>query len=250
MRRSYEDLQPLPRIFTKVIFTHGEPGALYRHHQLKANQTPIRMENLMNGDNHRSDQREYIIIQSKESRRILIKLEAPATTSKPKEVQAHTPEDNMYRANRKGFLEDDDSSDDSISIMLERPACDKSLQNCRLNCSNEARILEEEPLNKVKRSNKPKRSKQKSWEKWSTLGEPSGKLDYYYDWDDDERNGGKILVLQEQYLENQQDFPDEYLPQWDDQPAIQKQELEMEWANPFAAKCGEEHTSLHLSKNE
>nr|GEU81998.1 reverse transcriptase domain-containing protein [Tanacetum cinerariifolium] len=46
-----------------------------------------------------------------------------------------------------------------------------------------ARILEEEPLNKVKRSNKPKRSRQRSWEKWSTLGEPSGKWDYYVRYD-------------------------------------------------------------------
>ncbi|GJW70532.1 hypothetical protein Tco_0127449 [Tanacetum coccineum] len=46
-------------------------------------------------------------------------------------------------------------------------------------CLNEARILEEEPLNKVRRSNKPKRSKQRPSEKWSTLGEPSGKWDYY-----------------------------------------------------------------------
>ncbi|GKB76797.1 hypothetical protein Tco_0943692, partial [Tanacetum coccineum] len=92
-------------------------------------------------------------------------------------------------------------------------------------------------LNKAKRSNKPKRSKQRSWEKWSTLGEPSGKWDYYVrydtptntvpieeitatgwgdefsdneattgkvtiidekeDWDNDERSGGKILALQE-----------------------------------------------------
>ncbi|GJX30291.1 hypothetical protein Tco_0238370 [Tanacetum coccineum] len=50
-------------------------------------------------------------------------------------------------------------------------------------CLNEARILEEEPLNKVRRSNKPKRSKQKSSEKWSTLGEPSGKWDYYVRYD-------------------------------------------------------------------
>ncbi|GKD99108.1 hypothetical protein Tco_1383005, partial [Tanacetum coccineum] len=50
-------------------------------------------------------------------------------------------------------------------------------------CLNEARILEEEPLNKVRRSNKPKRSKQKSGEKWSTLGEPSGKWDYYVRYD-------------------------------------------------------------------
>ncbi|GKA29582.1 putative polyprotein [Tanacetum coccineum] len=44
LRRSHEDFQPLPRIFTKAIFTHEEPGALYRHYQLKANQTPIRMD--------------------------------------------------------------------------------------------------------------------------------------------------------------------------------------------------------------
>ncbi|GJR29796.1 hypothetical protein Tco_1106028 [Tanacetum coccineum] len=40
-----------------------------------------------------------------------------ATTSKPKEVQDYTQEDNTYRYNRKRFLEDDDSSDDSIFIV-------------------------------------------------------------------------------------------------------------------------------------
>ncbi|GJU74424.1 hypothetical protein Tco_1265829 [Tanacetum coccineum] len=50
-------------------------------------------------------------------------------------------------------------------------------------CLNEPRILEEEPLNKAKRSDKPKQSKQRSWEKWSTLGEPSGKWDYYVRYD-------------------------------------------------------------------
>ncbi|GJV96658.1 hypothetical protein Tco_1548235 [Tanacetum coccineum] len=49
-------------------------------------------------------------------------------------------------------------------------------------------------------------------------------IDEKEDWDDDERSGGKILVLQEQFSQNQQDFLDEYLPQWDDQLAIQKQE--------------------------
>ncbi|GJW50691.1 Orf y, partial [Tanacetum coccineum] len=44
IRRSYEDFQPLPRIFTKTIFTPEEPGALYKRYQLKANQTPIRMD--------------------------------------------------------------------------------------------------------------------------------------------------------------------------------------------------------------
>ncbi|GJT32714.1 hypothetical protein Tco_0923133 [Tanacetum coccineum] len=68
------------------------------------------------------------------------------------------------------------------------------------------------------------------------------------DWDDDERGGGKILVLQEQFSQNQQDFLDEYLPQWDDQLAIQKHKLEMEWENPFVAKHVEDYTVLHLSK--
>nr|GFC89974.1 hypothetical protein [Tanacetum cinerariifolium] len=36
------------------------------------------------------------------------------------------------------------------------------------------------------------------------------------DWDDDERSGGKNLVIQEKLTQNQQDFLDEYLPQWDD----------------------------------
>ncbi|GKA42590.1 hypothetical protein Tco_0735250 [Tanacetum coccineum] len=44
LRRSHEDFQPLLRIFTKAIFTHEEPGALYRHYQLKANQASFRMD--------------------------------------------------------------------------------------------------------------------------------------------------------------------------------------------------------------
>nr|GEV55789.1 retrotransposon protein, putative, Ty3-gypsy subclass [Tanacetum cinerariifolium] len=44
LRRSHEDSQPLPRIFTKAIFIHKEPGALYKHYQLKANQASIRMD--------------------------------------------------------------------------------------------------------------------------------------------------------------------------------------------------------------
>ncbi|GJR57814.1 hypothetical protein Tco_1499976 [Tanacetum coccineum] len=46
------------------------------------------------------------------------------------------------------------------------------------------------------------------------------------------------------------DFLDEYLPQWDDQLAIQKQKSKIKWENPFAAKRSENHTVLHLSKNE
>ncbi|GJZ05599.1 hypothetical protein Tco_0539392 [Tanacetum coccineum] len=155
----------------------------------------------------------------------------------------------------------DEDEEHFIGICLQDPhaqhiPCDICF--CE-DCLNEARTLEEEPLNKVKRSNKPKRSKQRSWEKWSTLGEPSGKWDYYVseatlgkvtildkkdDWDDDERGEGKILVLEEQFSQNQQDFLDEYLPQWDAQLAIQKHKSEMKWENPFAAKSGEDHTMM------
>lgn len=151
-------------------------------------------------------------------------------------------------------------------------------------CLNEARILEDEPLNQARRSNKPRQSKHR----WSTLGEPSGKWDYYVkydvpeittpieeiaatgwgdefsddeiapgkvaimeessDWDDDERSGGKILVQREEFSKNQQEFLDEYLPQWNDKFATQKSESE--WENPFAAKHGEDHTILHISKED
>ncbi|GJV64983.1 hypothetical protein Tco_1475811 [Tanacetum coccineum] len=186
----------------------------------------------------------------------------------------------------------DEDEEHFIGICLQTPQEEHISYDvcfCK-NYLNEARILEEEPLNKVRRSNKPKRSKQRSWERWSTLGEPSGKWDYYVkydappdttpieeiaatgwgdefsddevtpgkvtileersDWDDDERSGGKVLVIQERLAQNQQEFLDEYLPQWDEHLAIQKQELESEWENPFAAKRGENHTILHLSKEE
>ncbi|GJX49228.1 hypothetical protein Tco_0276073 [Tanacetum coccineum] len=115
MRRSHEDFQPLPRVFTKTIFTPEEPGALYKRYQLKVNKTPIIMDksnawrsvaqdlelsaakeavkamrNLQaiiqckaqicfgksTKDNHWSDQREDVRVQNKEARRILIELEA------------------------------------------------------------------------------------------------------------------------------------------------------------------------------
>ncbi|GJZ77455.1 hypothetical protein Tco_0642127 [Tanacetum coccineum] len=55
-----------------------------------------------------------------------------ATTSKPREVQYYTQEDNTYRYNRKGFLEDDDRSDDSIFI-VDPGWDDYYLQELKLN---------------------------------------------------------------------------------------------------------------------
>nr|GEY76037.1 protein DA1-related 1 isoform X1 [Tanacetum cinerariifolium] len=54
------------------------------------------------------------------------------TTSKTKEVQTNNPEDNMYRYNRKGFLEDDDNSDDSFFIVDPRWD-DYCLQELKMN---------------------------------------------------------------------------------------------------------------------
>nr|GEU71397.1 TPA: orf y [Tanacetum cinerariifolium] len=51
------------------------------------------------------------------------------------------------------------------------------------------------------------------------------------DWDADKISGGKIIVIQEKLAQNQQDFFDEYLPQWDDQLATRKQRSELEWEN-------------------
>ncbi|GJV96661.1 hypothetical protein Tco_1548238 [Tanacetum coccineum] len=157
----------------------------------------------------------------------------------------------------------DEDEEHFIGICLQDPQtqhipCDICF--CE-DCLNEARTLEEEPLNKAKRSNKPKRSKQRSWEKWSTLGEPSGKWDYYVRYDtptntvpieeitatgwgdefsDSEATPGKVTIL------DQKD-------DWDDDERgggkiLHKSEMECE--NPFAAKRGEDHTVLHLSKNE
>nr|GFB92820.1 hypothetical protein [Tanacetum cinerariifolium] len=70
------------------------------------------------------------------------------------------------------------------------------------------------------------------------------------DWDDDERSGGKNLAIQERHAQNQQDFLDKYLPQWDNLLATQKQKSKLEWENPFAANRGEDHIILHLSKEE
>nr|GEY17112.1 hypothetical protein [Tanacetum cinerariifolium] len=117
LRRSHEYFQPLLRIFTKSIFTLEEPGALYRHYQLKSNQTPIRMDKSnawrtvaqdfevlaakeavkamrslqeiiqckaqicfgnSTKDNHWSNQRKDVRVQNKEARRILIELESLA----------------------------------------------------------------------------------------------------------------------------------------------------------------------------
>nr|GEX70461.1 RNA-directed DNA polymerase [Tanacetum cinerariifolium] len=96
-------------------------------------------------------------------------------------------------------------------------------------------------------------------EKWSTLGEPSGKWDYYVRYDvpinttpieEVTATGWGKEFSNDEVTLGKQDFLDEYLPQWDDQFATQKQRSELKWENPFAAKCGEDHTVLHISEEK
>ncbi|GJX99940.1 RNA-directed DNA polymerase [Tanacetum coccineum] len=119
LRRSHEDFQPLPRIFTKTIFTIEEPGAMFNLSSLKANQSSIRMDK---SDAMGSVALECNLQQQKES-----------TTKKPEESSSNwkpwhkdwdaitsnysNDDDNKNHYNRKGFLEDDERSDDSIFIV-------------------------------------------------------------------------------------------------------------------------------------
>ncbi|GKD16428.1 hypothetical protein Tco_1205586 [Tanacetum coccineum] len=123
---SMEEVLQSPNAFQKNMkitcekVTHKEPRALYMHYQLKANQTPIRMDK---SNAWRSVAQDIEISTAKE---------AAATTSKLKEVQPNNPEENMYHYNRKGFLEDDDCSDDSIFI-VDLGWDDYCLQELKLN---------------------------------------------------------------------------------------------------------------------
>ncbi|GKC66952.1 DNA topoisomerase 2, partial [Tanacetum coccineum] len=111
---SHEDIQPLPRTFTKAIFIHEEPGALYRHYQLKANQAPIRMDKskawrAVAQDIEVSAAKEATTTGLTKEKTSEFKTKKPeesslnwkplhndwaATTSKPNEVQAYNPKDN------------------------------------------------------------------------------------------------------------------------------------------------------------
>nr|GEZ51896.1 retrotransposon protein, putative, Ty3-gypsy subclass [Tanacetum cinerariifolium] len=106
-------------------------------------------------------------------------------------------------------------------------------------------------------------------EKWSTLGEPSGKWDYYVrcdvplnttpieevtatgwgkEFSDDEVTPGKVTILSE--MEEESDWDDDERSSGKTIFATQKQRSELEWENPFAAKHGEDHTMLHISKEK
>ncbi|GJR81583.1 hypothetical protein Tco_0152368 [Tanacetum coccineum] len=118
----------------------------------------------------------------------------------------------------------DEDEEHFIGICLQTPQEEHiSYDVCFCeSCLNEARILEEEPLNKVRYDVPPDTTPIEEiaaigWgDEFSDEEVTPGKvtiLEERSDWDDDERSGGKVFVIQERLAQNQQEFLDEYLPQ-------------------------------------
>ncbi|GKG07022.1 hypothetical protein Tco_0329991, partial [Tanacetum coccineum] len=106
---------------------------------------------------------------------------------------------------------------------------------CR-ECLIEEEDLKYEPLNVQKRSNKPRNENKK---KWSTLGEPNGKWDYYVRYD---------IMQPTSPIEEvaATGWGDEFEDDKDHNPTIkiivpEQDSSDPEWENPFATKRGEGH---------
>ncbi|GJY97288.1 hypothetical protein Tco_0514198 [Tanacetum coccineum] len=114
-------------------------------------------------------------------------------------------------------------------------------------CLEEEEDLKYEPLNDQKRSNKPKNKKR---QKWSTLGEPNGKWDYYVRY-----NSTQSTIPIEEVAATGwgEEFEDEDTPTT--KFMVYEQETtdssESEWENPFAAKSGgNQESCFHLNEDE
>ncbi|GKB39241.1 hypothetical protein Tco_0884183 [Tanacetum coccineum] len=126
----------------------------------------------------------------------------------------------------------------------EECACEECLHNrrhitydvcfCR-NCLIEEEDLKYEPLNAQKRSNKPKNKKK---QKWSTLGEPSGKWDYYVRYDITHPtipiNEIAATGWGEEFEEEDQTLTTKFMVREHDTT----DSSESEWENQFASKSG------------
>nr|GFC77456.1 hypothetical protein [Tanacetum cinerariifolium] len=118
-------------------------------------------------------------------------------------------------------------------------------------CLTEAEDLKYEPINAQKRSNKPKNKKK---QKWSTLGEPSGKWDYYVRYD----NIQETTPIEEIAATGWGDeFKDQHQTPNQNPTTrfiVQEQEIlessESEWENPFATKRGENQENYYSSSDQ
>ncbi|GKC38282.1 hypothetical protein Tco_1050666 [Tanacetum coccineum] len=138
--------------------------------------------------------------------------------------------------------------------------CEECLHNRRYitydvcfckDCLKEDDNLKYEPLNAQKRSNKPKNRKK---QKWSTLGEPRGKYDYYVRYD---ITHPTILINEvaatgwgDEFEEKNQTPTTNFMVREHDIT----DSSDSEWENPFAVKSGgnqekNEESCFHLPKS-
>nr|GFB16121.1 ORFIII-like polyprotein [Tanacetum cinerariifolium] len=145
-----DSLSRLINLCFATIFTNEEPGALYKRYQLKANQTPIRMDK---SDAWRSVAQDLELSAAKEAVKAMPNLQAiiqckaqicfgRSTKDNHRDWDTTTsnfPEDdvsndgNKYRYNRKGFLEDDDARSDDLIFIVDPRWDDYCLQALKLN---------------------------------------------------------------------------------------------------------------------
>ncbi|GJY56284.1 hypothetical protein Tco_0455399 [Tanacetum coccineum] len=122
------------------------------------------------------------------------------------------------------------------------------------NCLEEEVDLKYEPINAQKRSNKPRNKKK---QKWSTLGEPSGKWDYYVRYDATHSTTSIEEVAATGWGDEFEDKADKA------QTPITKFRVceqnntdssESEWENPFATKHGgnqdNNESCFHLNEDD
>ncbi|GKE45366.1 hypothetical protein Tco_1472650, partial [Tanacetum coccineum] len=100
-------------------------------------------------------------------------------------------------------------------------------------CLEEEENLKYEPLNDQKRSNKPKNKKR---QKWSTLGEPSGKWDYYVRYDSTQPTNPIEEVAATGWGEEFEDEDQTPTTKFMVREQETKDSSESKWENPFAAK--------------
>ncbi|GKA38919.1 Orf y [Tanacetum coccineum] len=171
--------------------------------------------------------------------------------------------DNRYRYNRKGFLKDDERSDDSIFI-VDPGWDDYSLQTIKSNrpiplCPEARRAQSSDDSNFIV---------DPGWDDYSLQAIKSNhpiplgpearraRMEYAIVYSLEYAKMPKHMLYANGisfYYKNSWNVNFHlYLPQWDENIAIQKKESESKWENPFTAKSGENHnhTILHISKEE
>nr|GEU33950.1 putative polyprotein [Tanacetum cinerariifolium] len=137
LRRSHEYLKPLPRIFTKTIFTNEEPGALYRRYQLKANQSPIRMDK---SDAWRSVAQDLELSAAKETVKAMRNLQAIIQCKTQIFFRKSTKDNHTQSETRKSLQQI------STEIQQSKPLTKREVLNLVKEISEQAKLVQKESL--------------------------------------------------------------------------------------------------------